>query len=44
MWYGVWSGWEDLDDKRWIVLVPKVEGREMEEWRNSSETRVGKEV
>ena len=29
-----WRTWEDLDDKRWIVLVPKVGGKEgqMEEW------------
>ena len=29
-----WSTWEDLDDKRWIVLVEKKGGKEgeMEEW------------
>ena len=29
-----WSTWEDLDDKRWIVLVEKQGGNEgeMEEW------------
>ena len=25
-----WRTWEDLDDKRWIVLVPKVGGNEGE--------------
>ena len=29
-----WSTWEDLDDKRWIILVEKQGGKEgeMEEW------------
>ena len=29
-----WNTWEDLDDKRWIVLVEKQGGKEgeMEEW------------
>ena len=29
-----WQTWENLDDKNWIVLVEKKEGKEgeMEEW------------
>ena len=29
-----WGTWEDLDDKRWIVLIEKEGGKEgeMEEW------------
>ena len=29
-----WRTWEDLDDKRWIILVEKKGGKEgeMEEW------------
>ena len=29
-----WRTWEDLDGKRWIILVPKVRAKEgeMEEW------------